>query len=379
MSVYLDNAATTSLRKEALDAMMPYLTTEYGNPSSQNDIGTGCHKAVEDARKVIAESINAEPEEIFFTSGGSEANSWAIKGTLFKYSRNIITTPIEHHSLLNACETISSINGGLIWFLSVDKHGFISLDNMNELADRYEDGFISVMMVNNELGTIEPIKEIGKALNGKDYIFHTDAVQAYGHMSIDVKDLRVDMLSASAHKINGPKGVGFLYVRKDIQQYLRPLISGGQQERYMRGGTENVPGIVGFAKAAELAMSEMEEVNRRNSIMQSHLIGCIQMRGGHVNSSLFNSSPSHLSFRFDGIKAELWNEFFNEQSIYVSSGSACNSLSGEPSHVLTSVGLGEKHADESIRVSFGKDTTSDDVKQFEKALDIGLELFRGSL
>ena len=373
--VYFDNAATTPLRKEVLNAMMPYLTTEYGNPSSQYTLGSTAYDAMQNARQTIAQTINASPDEIFFTSGGSESNSWAIKGTLFKYSRNIITTPIEHHSLINACDTITGINGGMICFLTMDNHGLIDISDLKQLAED-EYGLVSVMMVNNELGTIEPIKEIGNALKGTNYIFHTDAVQAYGHMKIDVRDLGVDMLSASAHKINGPKGVGFLYVRKDIQQHIRPLINGGQQERSIRGGTENVAGIVGMAKAAQLAYSEMESVNKKNRHLIDSLSQLIQMRRGHINSPK-NASPNHLNFRFDDIRAELWNEFFNEHNIYISSGSACNSLSAEPSHVLTAIGLSEKEANESIRISLGKNNTAEDVREFEKVLDMGLELFRG--
>lgn len=373
--IYLDYAATTPLRKEVLNEMMPFLTNEYGNPSSQYNLGNTAYDAVQRARQVIAKSINAEPDEIFFTSGGSESDSWAIKGTLFKYSRNIITTPIEHHALLNACDTITGINGGLISFVRIDKYGFIDLDDLNKLTEETP-GLVSIMMLNNELGTLEPIKKIGNILKDKDYIFHTDAVQAYGHISIDVKELKVDMLSASSHKIYGPKGVGFLYISKDIQKKIRPLINGGQQERNLRGGTENVAGIVGMAKASQLAHAEMSSVNKKNQDLINSLSKMILYRGGYINSPK-NSSPNHINFRFDDIRAELWNEFLNEQGFCISSGSACNSLSGEPSHVLMAIGLSEKEANESIRISLGRETSAEDIKFFEKALDIGLELFRG--
>ncbi len=372
---YFDYAATTPLRKEVLDAMMPFLTTEYGNPSSQYKIGSIAYDAVQNARQIIARTINAEPNEIFFTSGGSESNSWAIKGTLFRYSRNLITTPIEHHSLLNACDTIIGLNGGMVSFLTMDDYGFVNAQDIKQLAND-EPTLVSVMMLNNELGIYEPIKEIGAALKGKNAIFHTDAVQAYGHMPIDVKALNVDMLSASSHKIYGPKGVGFLYIKKSAQKNIRPLINGGQQESSLRGGTENVAGIVGMAKAAQLAYDEMEKINKKNRHIRNSLSQVIQMRRGHINNPV-NASPNHLSFRFDDIRAEIWNEFFNEHGVYLSSGSACNSLSGEPSHVLTAIGLSEKEANESLRISLGRDNTEDDVKEFEKILDIGLELFRG--
>lgn len=373
--IYFDNAATTPIRKEVLDAMMPYLTNEYGNPSSQYTLGSEAYEAIQNAREVIAKTINANPDEIFFTAGGSESNSWAVKGTLFKYTRNIITTPIEHHSLLNACDTITGINDGIIMFMGTDQYGFVSPKDIEQLEET-ENCFVSIMMVNNELGTVEPIREIGRSLNKDNAIFHTDAVQAYGHMRIDVKDFGIDMLSASAHKINGPKGVGFLYIKKDVQKNIRPLINGGQQERNLRGGTENVAGIVGMAKAAQLAYAEMDNINKKNRHLIDSLSQLIQMRRGHINSPR-NASPNHLNFRFDDIRAELWNEFFNEHDIYISSGSACNSLSDEPSHVLTAIGLSEKEANESVRLSLGRNNTAEDVREFEKVLDMGLELFRG--
>lgn len=373
--IYFDNAATTPIRKEVLDAMMPYLTNEYGNPSSQYTLGSEAYEAIQNAREVIAKTINATPDEIFFTAGGSESNSWAVKGTLFKYTRNIITTPIEHHSLLNACDTITGINDGIIMFMGTDQYGFVSPKDIEQLEET-ENCFVSIMMVNNELGTVEPIREIGRSLNKDNAIFHTDAVQAYGHMRIDVNDFGIDMLSASAHKINGPKGVGFLYIKKDVQKNIRPLINGGQQERNLRGGTENVAGIVGMAKAAQLAYAEMDNINKKNRHLIDSLSQLIQMRRGHINSPR-NASPNHLNFRFDDIRAELWNEFFNEHDIYISSGSACNSLSDEPSHVLTAIGLSEKEANESVRISLGMNNKVEDVKEFEKILDMGLELFRG--
>ncbi len=372
--IYLDYAATTPLRREVLNEMMPYLTTEYGNPSSQYGIGFNAMQAISKARETIAKTINAEPDEIFFTSGGSEANSWAIKGTLFRYSRNIITTPIEHHSLLNACETITGINGGMISFLTMNEHGLVNVDDLHKLEEDHC-SLVSVMMLNNELGTIEPIREISKYTQNPHTLLHTDAVQAYGHMPIDVKKLGVDMLSASSHKIYGPKGVGFLFIRKGAQSEVRPLINGGQQERNMRGGTENVAGIVGMAKAAELAMSEMDDINLKNRKLKEALYYIIKFRNGIINSPS-NGSYSHINFRFEGIRAEIWNEFFKEYGICVSSGSACNSLSNEPSHVLTAIGLSPKEADESLRISLGKDTTMDDIRQFEKVLDVGLSLFQ---
>ncbi len=376
MSTYFDYAATTPLRKEVLESMMPYLTTEYGNPSSQYDLGYRAMTAIDEARQTIAKTINAEPDEIFFTSGGSESNSLAIKGYFENYyGQTIITTPIEHHSLLNACGDLALFRDAQVLYVNIDQHGYVDVGNLRELvAEQDKMPLVSIMSINNELGTIEPIKAIGDECR-KKAIFHTDAVQAYGHTQINVKESGIDMLSASGHKIYGPKGVGFLYVKKDIQKNLHPIINGGQQEHGIRGGTENVASIVGLAKAAELSISEMDRANQKNARLRDILARFVISSGGWINSPEGkHSSPSHLNFRYVGIRAELWNEFLGSYGICISSGSACNSMSGEPSHVLKAVGLSDEEADESIRVSFGKDTTEEDINELISAMKTGIEV-----
>ena len=375
MQVYFDHAATTPLRKEVLDAMMPYLTTEYGNPSSQYELGKKANMAVEDARNVIADSINANIDEIFFTSGGSEANSWAIKGYYYGkdfYDKSIITSCIEHHSLLNAVGYAGGVYDAHVFYVRNDENGLVSLDDLNALLKEFSPSIVSIMALNNEIGTIEPITEIGAICHEYGATFHTDAVQAYGHIPIDVDAMNIDLMSVSGHKINGPKGIGFLYARKDVQKNLHPLVNGGQQEWNMRGGTENVASIVGLAKAAELSISEMEKVNSKNLEIKNRLRNYIAKQGGHINGN--GGSPNHLSFRFDGIRAELWHEFFNEHGICVSSGSACNSLSSEPSHVLKAIGLSDAQADETIRMSFGNTTTQKETEYVIQVLNEGVEL-----
>ncbi len=379
-NLYFDYAATTPLRDEVREAMMPYLTTEYGNPNSQYELGFKALEAIDNARDIIAKSINADKDEIFFTSGGSESNSWAIKefyiATHF-YGRTIIISPVEHHSILNACEDAIYRYNAQISYVHTDKYGYIDVEDLKQLlADREIRPLVSIMAINNELGTVQPIKAIGDTCRRKA-VFHTDAVQAYGHMPIDVKEMNIDMMSASGHKIYGPKGIGFMYVRKEVQKDLHPLINGGQQERGMRGGTENVAGIVGLAKASELAIKEMNKVNKKNEDLRNMLIKYVHIYGGHINSPTEKHySPNHVNFRFDDIRAEVWNEFLSSNGICISSGSACNSHSNEPSHVLTAIGLSEDEANESVRVTFGRNTTDKDLGELIRAIKTGAEMLK---
>lgn len=363
--VYLDHAATTPIREEVYKAMVPYLTEEFGNPSSRYGLGFRAREAVENARAIIAKAINAEPDEIFFTSGGSEANSWAIKG--IKANR-VYASGIEHHSLLDACQVVGAEE------IPVNMYGVIDRDRLSALM--LAESLVSVMTVNNELGTINLIQVIADIAHKNHSLFHTDAVQAFGHMPLDVRGYGIDLLSASGHKIEGPKGIGFLYANKAAQTRLKPLINGGQQEQGLRGGTENVAAIVGLAKATELAVKEMSEVTDRHLSLKKMLENGIKELGGIINSPII-SAPAILNFRIPGIKAEQLMAFMEEWGVFVSSGSACNSLSNEPSHVLKGVGLSDEAANSSIRVSLGRTTNDMDIKAFLSILHNFVELNNG--
>lgn len=373
MKIYLDNAATTPVRPEVKDAMMPWLMNEYGNPSSHYELGHTAADAIWSARKTIASMINAEPEEIFFTSGGSESNTWAINGL---YNINecgpFVTSAIEHHSILNNRKKKKIVH--------VDENGSIYLDSLRE-AISYNTPLVAVMMVNNEIGTIEPIKEVDKICYEADTFLHVDAVQAFGHIPIDVKQyLGVSTLSASGHKIGAPKGVGFLYIQKDVQKLYNPLIYGGQQEFGMRGGTENVASIVGFAKTCELAKNEIDIVQNRN---RSYLCAMwhdlreafddeVWINGHEIWSP--NRIGNNLNILFHGVRAEELMELLNFNGVYVSSGSACNSDSNEPSHVLKELGLSDDDANASIRISLGYQTTGEEIAIATKNIINNVEL-----
>lgn len=360
--VYVDNAATTRLKPEVLDAMMPYLTEEYGNPSSIYRFASDSKKAIEEARSKVAKAFGAEPKEIIFTSGASEADNWAIKGvahSLKNKGNHIITTKIEHHAVLHTTEYLEK-EGYEITYLNVDENGLISLEELeNAITDKTI--LISVIFANNEIGTIQPIKEIGEIAKRHNVLFHTDAVQAVGNVEIDVNELNIDLMSVTAHKIYGPKGVGALYVKKGVK--LFPYIHGGGQEKGRRAGTENVSGIVGFGKAIELATSNIEAKALKIAKLRDMYIDKVLNEipyvrlNGHRERRLCNNA--NMSFRF--IEGEALLLSLDLVGICASSGSACTSGSLDPSHVLLAIGLPHEIAHGSLRISFGDFNTEDDV------------------
>ena len=373
--VYLDYAATTPLRPEVREAMMPWLTNEFGNPSSHYAIGKRAAEAVWNARETIANMLGVDPQEIFFTSGGSEANTWAITG-LYNIDNcgYALMSNIEHHSLLNIKKKKL--------YIGVDQNGIIDFDAL-EKNIIYDTPIVSVMMVNNEIGTIEPIEKIDDLCFKNEVFLHVDAVQAFGHIPIKLtKYSTVSSMSASAHKIGGPKGIGFLYIQKSVQGLYNSLICGGQQEFGKRGGTENVAAIVGFAKACELADKEMEIVYDKNRALQrtmwsilSNALPNIHLNGASLDSG--NRMVNNLNIRFDGIRAEELMELLNTHEVYVSSGSACNSNSNEPSHVLKSIGLTDDEANSSIRITFGNATNMDEIELATRIIINDVNLLRG--
>jgi len=365
--IYLDNAATTPVRREVLDAMLPYFTQEYGNPSSIYKPARSNKAAIDEAREAVAASLGATPGEIYFTGSGTEADNWAIKGTAEAYAakgRHIIACAIEHHAVLHTCEYLSK-HGFEITYLPVDEHGCIRLREL-EAAIRPDTILISVMFANNEIGTIQPIAEIGRIARAHGVLFHTDAVQAVGHTPIDVNEMRIDLLSLSAHKLYGPKGVGALYVRKGVK--LPPFIHGGAQEKNRRAGTENVPGIVGLGKAIALCQAEMAAEVTRLSALRDKLIQGVLARvpyarlNGHPNKRL----PGNVNISFAFIEGESVLLMLDMKGICASSGSACTSGALDPSHVLLAIGLPHEQAHGSLRMTLGLSNTEADV---DAALD----------
>ncbi len=375
--IYLDNASTTPLKKEVLNAMMPYLTNEFGNPSSLYDLGQTASDAVQDSRDKLASLIGAKSSEIYFTSGGSESDNWAIKGFAeanVSKGKHMITSAIEHHAVLHAFKHLEK-QGFEVTYLPVDSQGLVSVD---DLADAIRDDtiLVSIMLANNEIGTIEPIAELASVAKERGVAFHTDAVQAFGHIPIDVNELGVDMLSASAHKLGGPKGVGLLYIRRGIK--LENLIDGGQQERGRRATTENVAGIVGFAKAAELAWIGMGEERARLIELRDHAIRRILAEIPHskLNGSWQSRLANNINFSFEFIEGEGMLLQLAARGICVSSGSACTSGSLDPSHVLLAIGLPHEIAHGSLRMTLGEDTTLEDIDFTVDSLKKILELLR---
>lgn len=356
--IYMDNAATTRVRPEVVEAMLPYFTEEYGNASAIYDLGQKTKAALEGARETIGKTLHANSRDIYFTAGGSEADNWAIKGVAEAYAnqgKHIITTKIEHHAVLHTCEYLEQ-KGYEVTYLDVDSDGRVSVEEI-EKAIRPDTILISVMFANNEIGTIEPIRQIGQLARERGILFHTDAVQAYGHIPIDVEEMQIDMLSASGHKFNGPKGVGFLYIRKGLK--LRAFLHGGAQERKRRAGTENIPGIIGMAKAAELAVATMEERSKKETELRDHIIARIEHEipyvrvNGHRTQRLANNI--NVCFRF--IEGESLLILLDGKHICGSSGSACTSGSLDPSHVLLAIGLPHEIAHGSLRLTLGEETT----------------------
>lgn len=360
--IYMDYAATTYTKPEVLEEMLPYFTELYGNPSSIYSISRDTKKAIDVARDRLSKAINAGNDEIYFTGGGSEADNWALKGVAFanKHRGNhIITTQIEHPAILHTCEYLEK-NGFEVTYLSVDEYGMI---NMEELKNAVTDKtiLVSIMFANNEIGTIQPIKEIGKFCRDKKIFFHTDAVQALGNLPIDVKEMNIDLLSAAAHKIYGPKGTGVLYIRKGIR--IDNLIHGGGQERGRRAGTENIAGIVGFGKAAELSISNLDKHREKLTYLREKLIaGLLKIPHTRLNGSTGDDRlPGNVNVCFRFIEGESILLMLDMEGICGSSGSACSSGSLDPSHVLLAIGLTHEIAHGSLRLSLGDDTTEEEV------------------
>ncbi len=367
--IYLDNAATTKTAPEVVEEMIPYFTEYYGNPSSVYEFSQKSKEAVTTARGKIADALNAKIQDIYFTAGGSEADNWALKATAEAYrskGNHIITTKIEHHAILHTCEWLEK-HGFEVTYLNVDEYGVVKLDELKE-AIRPTTILISVMFANNEIGTIQPIKEIGEIAREHGILFHTDAVQAFGQVPIDVEELKIDMLSSSGHKLNGPKGIGFLYIRKGIK--IRNFVHGGAQERKRRAGTENVPGIVGYGKAVELALATMEERCKKEASLRDHLIDRVLKEipycrlNGHPSLRL----PNNANFSFEFIEGESLLILLDMDGICGSSGSACTSGSLDPSHVLLAIGLPHEIAHGSLRLTLGADTTREDIDYVVEAL-----------
>lgn len=360
--IYLDHASTTPVRPEVVEAMAPYFTEHFGNPSSIYPLGQEASDAVAAARESLASLIGATPREIFFSSGGTESDNWALKGFARANAtkgRHIITSAIEHHAVLHTCQALER-EGFEVTYLPVDEHGLVSVEDF-KAAMRPDTILASIMFANNEIGTIEPVRQLAAAAHEANVVFHTDAVQAFGHEPIDVNELGIDMLSASSHKIYGPKGVGLLYVRRGVK--LQNLLDGGQQERGRRGSTENVPGIVGFARAAELAVDELAPEHNRQLALRDHAIRRIlaEIPSAKLNGSWESRLANNVNFSFEFIEGEGMLLQLAARGICVSSGSACTSGSLDPSHVLLAIGLPHEIAHGSLRLTLGRDTTLEDV------------------
>ena len=360
--IYLDNAATTKTRPEVVEAMLPYFTESYGNPSSVYTFSAKSKEAVTKAREIIADALGVKSNEIYFTAGGSEADNWALVAAAEAYEakgKHIITSKIEHHAILHTCEYLEK-RGYEVTYLDVDENGVVKLDELKK-AIRPDTILISIMFANNEIGTIEPIKEIGAIAKEHGILFHTDAVQAYGHVPISADEYNIDMLSASGHKINGPKGIGFLYIRKGVK--IRSFIHGGAQERRRRAGTENVPGIVGFGKAVQLAMDEMEERTKKEVEMREYLMEKVlrEVPFTRINGSRTSRLPNNINFAFQFIEGESLLIKLDMAGICGSSGSACTSGSLDPSHVLLAIGLPHEIAHGSLRLTLSEENTMEEM------------------
>ena len=367
--IYFDNAATTPIRPEVYDAMRPYIESCYGNPSSVYKLARESKKAIDLARKQVADAINADSGEIFFTGCGSESDNWAIKGValaLKDRGKHIITTCIEHHAILHTCEFLEE-NGYEVTYIPVDEYGMVSADDIKK-AIRPDTILVSVMTANNEIGTIEPIKEIGAVCREKGVYFHTDAVQAVGHIKIDVKEMNIDLLSLSGHKIGAPKGIGALYIRKGVK--IKNLIHGGQQEKGKRAGTENVIGIAALGKAIELAVSEMEDTTERLKYLRDKIINGVlkNIEYSRLNGHPEERLPGNVNISFEFIEGESMLLMLDAKGICASSGSACTSGSLDPSHVLIAIGLPHEKAHGSLRISLGYQNTEEEVDKLLEVL-----------
>ncbi len=361
--IYLDNAATTSLKSEVLEEMMPILKENYGNPSSIYSIGRNARKEVEKSRQTVAEILGANPSEIFFTSGGTESDNWAIRGVAFaqlrKGKNHIITSKIEHHAVLHTVKELEK-EGFEATYLDVDKNGFVNPEDV-KAAITEKTALVTVMYANNEIGTIQKISEIGKVCHEKGVIFHTDAVQAVGHLEINVKEQNIDLLSLSGHKFHGPKGVGALYVKKGVR--ILNLMQGGAQESNKRPGTENVAGIVGLAKALEISMQNRQEKNKDLEKKRDFLITeLLKIKRSRLNGDRTQRLPGNVNISFEGIEGESLLLLLDAAGICASSGSACTSGSLDPSHVLLAIGLVHEVAHGSLRLSLDESTTMEELE-----------------
>lgn len=376
--IYLDNAATTQVRPEVLEEMLPYFTEHYGNPAAIYSFASEAGHAVAHARQAVADVIGANKDEIYFTGGGSESDNWALKATAEAYSskgKHIITSTIEHHAILHTAEWLEK-QGYEVTYVPVDENGTVKLDAL-EAAIRPDTILISVMAANNEIGTIQPLKEIGAIAKKHGVLFHTDAVQAYAHIPIDVNEMNIDMLSASGHKIGGPKGIGLMYIRKGVK--IRSFIHGGAQERSRRAGTHNVPGIVGMGKAAQIAVRDMDQISDYESQLRDHLIERVlaEIPYTRLNGHRTNRLPNNANFCFRFIEGESLLILLDQAGIYGSSGSACTSGSLDPSHVLLAIGLPHEIAHGSLRLTLSDATTLEDIDYTVDKLKEIIERLRG--
>lgn len=366
---YFDNAATTKVKKEVMDKMFPYFIESYGNPSSLYTLGRRAKMGIEEARKQVADLINCDKNEIYFTSGGTESDNTALKGIMYlnkNKGKHVITTKIEHHAILNTCKTLEE-NGYKVTYLNVGKDGIIQLEELvNAITE--DTVLISVMFANNEIGSIQPIQKIGEIAKEKGIIFHTDAVQACGNVKIDVKKMNIDMLSLSGHKIGAPKGIGALYVNKNIE--FKNLIDGGHQERDKRAGTENVPGMIGLGEACKIAKNNMEKHINQLKVLRNIFVSEIQKQVPDIkiNGSMEHRLPGNTNISFKGVNGNALLMKLDEKGICASAGSACSSGSSMPSHVLTAIGLTSEYAEGTLRVTFGDENTKEDVEYLVTSL-----------
>ena len=366
---YFDHAATTAVREEVLKEMLPYFSLDFGNASSIYSLGRHNKKVIENSREKVAKAINANTKDIYFTGCGSESDNLAIKGVSYanrNKGKHIITTKIEHHAVLNSCETLEK-KGFKVTYLNVDKDGFISLEEL-ENSITNETILISVMFANNEIGTIQQIKKIGQIAKKYNIYFHTDAVQAIGNVRIDVRDMNIDLLSMSAHKFYGPKGVGALYVKNGVE--FEKIQDGGHQEKNKRAGTENVPGIVGMGKAIELIYKNFDEYNNKLKNLRDYYFSQVEKRikDIKINGDRENRLPGNANISFKGVDGEELLLYLDAKGICASAGSACTTGSTNPSHVLVAIGLNDEFSNGSLRVTFGIDNTKEDVDFLVDAL-----------
>jgi len=375
--IYLDNAATTRTAPEVVEAMLPYFSEHYGNPSSVYSLAGESKKAVTEARESIAQILGTQTEEIYFTAGGSESDNWALKAVAECYKNkgnHIITTKIEHHAILHTAQWLEK-HGIEVTYLDVDENGVVKLEELKK-AIRPTTILISVMFANNEIGTVQPIKEIGEIAKENGILFHTDAVQAFGQLPINVDECHIDMLSASGHKLNGPKGIGFLYIRKGVK--IRSFIHGGAQERKRRAGTENVPGIVGLGAAARRAAATMEERTAKERELRDYLIERVlkEIPFTRLNGHRTLRLPNNANFSFQFIEGESLLIMLDMEGICGSSGSACTSGSLDPSHVLLAIGLPHEIAHGSLRLTLSEETTKEELDFVVETLKTIIEKLR---